>query len=93
MNGLRAKGDSMLKAGLAYSLCFLASLVVGHAITILLASYAPPVFKFFVTTGGVIDNVFGIAYTHREIAVFILATLVAFPLGILFHMFLKVERW
>ena len=83
----------MLKAGLAYSICFLASLVVGHALIILLSAYAPPVFKGLVTVGRVIDDIFGIAYTHKEIAAFMLGTLAAFPLGILFHMFLKVEKW
>ena len=83
----------MLKAGLAYSLCFLVSLVVGHALMILFSAYAPPLFNGIVTAGGVVDDIFGIAYTHKEIAAFMLGTIVAFPLGILFHMFLKVEHW
>ena len=83
----------MFKAGLAYSLCFLVSLVVGHALMILFSAYAPPVFKGLVAVGKVIDDIFGIAYTRKEIAAFVLGTLAAFPLGILFHMFIKVEKW
>jgi hypothetical protein len=82
----------MFKSGIAYMLCFLVSLIVGHALIILLCAYAPPVCTFFVAVGEAIDNIFGVAYSHREIAAFTLATIVAFPLGILFHLFLKVGR-
>ncbi len=83
----------MYKSGLAYVLCFLLSLIVGHAIIIVLSAYAPPAYAFFVTVGEIIDNVFSINYSHREIAAFVVATIVSFPVGILFHLFLKVERW
>jgi len=83
----------MFKSGIAYVLCFVVSLVVGHALIILFSAYVPTAFKVFVTLGEIFDNIFGMAYTHKEIAAFILGAILSFPFGILFHVFLKVGRW
>lgn len=82
----------MLKAGFAYMLCFALSLIVGHALLILLSAYAPPGYFFFIKMGSAIDRALSIGYTPRQIAAFTLATLTAFPFGILFSVLLKVRR-
>ena len=83
----------MLRTGTAYMFCFIVSLIVGHAVMILLSAFAEPAYGFLVAAGEAIDNIFHIAYTNKEIAAFALSTLIAFPLGILFQVLFNAKRW
>ena len=80
----------MFHAGASHLLCFIVSLIVGHALTVLLSAYVGPAFMMFIKIARWIDSLLGIGYSHKEIAAFILATILAFPLGILFNNLFKV---
>ena len=92
-NGQRSIGGIMLRAGLAYSLCFLAAHGCRPRADHTAGSLCAAGVKGFVTAGGVIDDIFGLSYTHKEIAAFVLATIIAFPLGDSFPYVFKVDRW
>ncbi|HOC39499.1 MAG TPA: hypothetical protein PKJ77_09500 [Thermodesulfobacteriota bacterium] len=80
----------MARSGFSHMLCFLISLVVGHALMIVLAAHAQPVYRIMVALGEVTDDIFSITYTHREIGAFILATLCAFLIGSLFSVLFRM---
>jgi hypothetical protein len=82
----------MTKSGISHMLSFLISLIVGHAILLLLGAYIPPVYGFFLRFGQAIALLFKITYSQKIMAAFIIATILSFFIGILFHKLLKLGR-
>jgi hypothetical protein len=73
-------------------LTFLVSLIVGHAILLLLKVYIPPAYNFSLRFGQAIALLFKITYDQKIMAAFIIATILSFFMGILFHKLLKLSR-
>jgi len=82
----------MTKSGLSHVLAFLVSLVVGNAMLILLRTYLPSGYVFFLRFGHAIALIFKISYDSRMMAAFVLATLLSFFIGILFYKLFKLGR-
>ena len=81
----------MYKSGISHMLTFLVSLVVGHAIMVLLRSYVPHIYSFFLRLGQSIAYLFNISYNQKIMGTFIIATLLSFFIGLLFHKLLKTS--
>ena len=82
----------MTKSGLSHMLAFLVSLVVGNAMLILLKTYLPSGYAFFLRFGKAIALIFKISYDSRTMAAFVIATLLSFFIGILFYKLFKLGR-
>jgi hypothetical protein len=82
----------MTKSGLSHVLAFLVSLVVGNAMLILLRTYLPSGYAFFLRFGQAVALIFRISYDSRTMAAFVLATLLSFFIGILFYKLFKLGR-
>jgi hypothetical protein len=82
----------MIKFGISHGLAFLVSLVVGNAMLILLKTYLPSGYAFFLRFGQAIALIFKISYDSRTMAAFVLATLLSFFIGILFYKLFKLGR-
>jgi len=82
----------MTKSGISHVLTFLTSLVIGHALLLLLQVYASPIYGFFLRFGEAIAMIFKITYPSRIMAAFTLATVLSYFIGILLHKLLKVVR-
>jgi hypothetical protein len=82
----------MTKSGLSHVLAFLVSLVVGNAMLILLRTYLPLGYAFFLRFGQAVALIFRISYDSRTMAAFVLATLLSFFIGILFYKLFKLGR-
>jgi len=82
----------MIKSGISHGLAFLVSLIVGNAMLILLKTYLPTGYAFFLRFGQAIALVFKISYDSRTMAAFVLATLLSFFAGMLFYKLFKLGR-
>ncbi|WAC07391.1 MAG: hypothetical protein OS130_14370 [Thermodesulfobacteriota bacterium] len=82
----------MIKSGISHALAFLVSLVVGNAMLILLKTYLPSGYAFFLRFGKGIALIFKISYDSRTMAAFVLATLLSFFVGMLFYKLFKLGR-
>jgi hypothetical protein len=71
---------------------FIISLIVGHAVLILLKVYIPSLYAFFLRFGQAIALVFRISYNQKIMAAFTIATILSFLVGILFHKLFKLGR-
>jgi len=71
---------------------FIISLIVGHAVLILLKVYIPFLYAFFLRFGQAIALVFRISYHQKIMAAFAIATILSFLFGILFHKLFKLGR-
>ena len=82
----------MTKSGLSHLLAFLVSLVVGNAMLILLKTYLPSGYAFFLRFGKAIAIIFKISYDPKIMAAFVIATLLSFLMGVLFYKLFKLGR-
>jgi len=82
----------MIKSGISHMLAFLVSLVVGNAMLILLKTYLPSGYAFFLRFGQAIALIFKISYDSKIMVAFELATLLSFFTGILFYKLFKLGR-
>ena len=82
----------MTKSGISHVLTFLTSLIVGHAVLLLLEAYVPPVYGFCLRFGEAIAMIFKITYNSRIMAALTLAAILSYFVGILLHKLLKVSR-
>ena len=82
----------MIKSGISHVLAFLVSLVVGNAMLILLKTYLPSGYAFFLRFGQAIALIFKISYDSKIMVAFVLATLLSFFTGILFYKLFKLGR-
>lgn len=82
----------MTKSGLSHMIVFLVSLVVGHALVILLKTYLPLAYGFSLRFGQAVALIFKISYNQKIMATFVIATLLSFFLGMLFHKLFKLSR-
>jgi len=73
-------------------LAFLVSLVVGNAMLILLKTFLPSGYGFYLRFGKAIAFIFKISYDSRTMAAFVLATMVSFLVGMLFYKLFKLGR-
>ena len=82
----------MTKTGISHLLSFLASLIVAHAILVLFKAYLPPVYGFFLRFGEAISLIFKITYSPKIMAAFVIAAILSFFFGMLFHKLFKLKR-
>lgn len=82
----------MTKSGISHVLAFLVSLVVGNALLILLKTYLPSGYAFFLRFGQGVALIFKISYGSKIMAAFVLATLLSFFVGMLFYKLFKLGR-
>jgi len=82
----------MAKSGISHVLTFLISLVIGHAVLLLLEAYVPPVYGFCLRFGEAVAMIFRITYNSRIMAALTVATILSYFIGILLHKLLKVTR-
>jgi len=81
----------MIKSGISHLLSFLVSLIVGHALLLLLGAYIPLLYAFFLRFGQALALIFKITYTQKVMAAFVIATIISFPMGMLFHKLFKLD--
>ena len=82
----------MIKSGISHMLSFIISLVVAHAILLLFKVYIPPLYAFSLRFGEATALIFNISYNQKIMAAFVIAAIISFPTGILFHKFFKMGR-
>lgn len=82
----------MYRSGMSHLLSFLVSLVLAHALLVLLKAYIPPAYGFFLRFGQAIALLFKISYDSRVMAAFILATVLSYLIGMLFHKLFRFGR-
>ena len=82
----------MIKCGISHLVAFVVSLVIGHALLVLLKTYLPLAYAFFLRFGHAVAIIFKISYNQKIMAVFVIATFLSFLLGILFHKLFKLGR-
>lgn len=83
----------MVRSGVSHTLSFLTSLIVGNALLVLLKVYIPPAYNFSLRLGHAIALIFKItAYNPKIMASFVIATILSFFIGILFHKLFKFGR-
>ncbi|MCX8012177.1 MAG: hypothetical protein N3A64_03360 [Desulfobacterota bacterium] len=82
----------MIKSGISHLLTFLVSLVLGHAVLLLLRSYAPEVYGFFLRFGEAIALIFKISYEKKFMAAFVIASILSFLGGMIFYKLFNLRR-
>jgi hypothetical protein len=82
----------MNRSGLSHLLSFLVSLLLAHALLVLLKAYIPPAYAFSLRFGQAIALLFKITYDAKAMAAFVLATMLAYLVGMLFHKLFRFGR-
>ena len=81
----------MIKSGISHALSFLVSLIVGKALLMLLKFYLPVAYNFFLRFGQGVAIIFKITYRPELMASLVVATILAFFIGALFHKLFKLS--